>query len=619
MTLLCALTFVAAPTSAQRQATVVMTASSTRVAVGDLFRLQVQVDLTGGDADDVQLPDLSEFEVVRRSVRQPMSMRFGFGQQQPIVRSTRVYSYTLRALRNGHFTIPAVRVVMGSRTVESNSLAVEVSGTGSVQPPPQGQRAPNANDVKPDPWAEVGVAAEGLNGARYDGQAFLQTTVDRADPYVGQQVTVTVYLYTRSPLSSPPAITQQPTADRFWTRDLLPQNRALDAHVQRVAGVPFRVYVLLRFAAFPLEEGPLTIGAPEVDVRAGSLFDVFRAPQALHRIGIPVVVNARALPEGGPDQGGVVGSYRVESSLDRRQVGTGDAVTLNASINGFGNLSDVRLELQAIDGLRVLAPQVEDDIRIDRDRVGGTRRMEWLLVPERPGTYVIPPLGLDVFDPEAGTWRRVEAPALTLIAAGNAIPTRAGDTNDSADLPAGDSDAPEPVHFRPIHPHSELLRAAPPWSASPAFPFALAAPPFLFALMGIGLLLLQRARAKAADDPTKGALREAKKRIDVGRRAAKSGDAKGAYDAASEALLTLLSAKFGESARGLTLRQIQRRLEELEADPDLVRRVVEELESCDFARFSAAGVEADEMAQALKRAHALLVRLARVNTPGAGS
>jgi len=612
----CGLWLLATPVSAQRQATVVMTASSTQVNVGQLFRLQVQIDLSGGDADDIQLPDLSEFEVVRRSVQQPMSMRFGVGQQQPIVRMTKVYSYTLRALQPGRFTIPAVRVVLGSRTVESNSLILQIHGTGSA--PANPGAPPVQPDIKPDPAAQPGTSTDGLNGARFDAQAFLQTTVDRAEPYVGQQVTVTVYLYTRAPLSSSPSITRPPSTDHFWTRDLLGPNRRLDAHLQRVSGTSFRVYLLQRFAAFPLEEGPLTIGAPEVDVRAGSLFDVFRAPQTLHRVGVPVVVTAKPLPEGGPAQGGVVGSYRIESSLDRGQVGTGDAVTLSANISGTGNLSDVRLQLPPVSGLRVLAPRVEDDVRVVRDRVGGTRRMEWLIVPERPGNYTIPALGFDAFDPETSRWQRVEAPALSLVAAGNAIPNPSV-AAAAPEQTAPDSSGDEPIRFRPIHPRSELLRARPPLSASAAFPYALATPPFLFALLGVGLLLLRRSRERAADHPIRAALREAKAQLAKGRLSAKSGNAKGAYDAASEALLVVLSAQLGESARGLTLRQVGHKMARLGADEDLTRRVVDELESCDFARFSAAGVEPREMEQALKRASALVVRLGRLTQPEASS
>ena len=610
VSLVCVLSLFATSASAQLSATAVMTASSTQVAVGDPFRLQLEVDVTGGNAQ-VQPPDLSDFEVVGRDQQQSLEM----GQQLQV---RTVFSYTLRARRSGRFTIPAAQVQLGSRTIQSNTLVVQVGAAGSSQAnpssPPQ-PAVPMPDDVKPDPWADPGTAVEGLNGARFDGQAFLQTTVDRAEPYVGQQVTVTVYLYTRAPLSSAPAITQQPSANRFWTRDLLPQNRALDAHVQRVAGIPFRVYLLLRFAAFPLEPGPLTIGAPEVDVRAGSLFDVFRAPETLHRVGVPVVVDAQPLPEGGPAQGGVVGSYRVASSLDRHQVGTGDAVTLTATVTGFGNLSDVRLELPPIDGLRALAPRVEDDIHADRDRVGGTRRVEWLIVPERPGSYTIPALGFDAFDPEAGSWQRVEAPALHLVAAGNAIaepPSNSPDAEDATSPPA----AEEPIRFRPIHVHSELLRAQAPLSASPAFPYALAAPPCLFALLGLGLLFARRRKEQAAEDPGRAALKAGKKLLDKGRHAAKAGDAKGVYDAASEALLTILGARLGESARGLTLRQVERKLYDLGADEGLARRVVDELESCDFARFSAAGVEPLEMEQALKRAAALMVRLGRLTPQG---
>ena len=106
VSLVCVLSLFATSASAQLSATAVMTASSTQVAVGDPFRLQLEVDVTGGNAQ-VQPPDLSDFEVVGRDQQQSLEM----GQQLQV---RTVFSYTLRARRSGRFTIPAAQVQLGS-------------------------------------------------------------------------------------------------------------------------------------------------------------------------------------------------------------------------------------------------------------------------------------------------------------------------------------------------------------------------------------------------------------------------------------------------------------------------------------------------------------------------
>src|SRR5262249_4166118 len=153
------------------------------------------------------------------------------------------------------------------------------------------------------------------------------------------------------------------------------------------------VYVLRRFAAFPLEPGKLTIGAPTVTVDSGgSVFDLLGSPpERLVRTGTPVTVNARALPGTRP-QRVVVGKDQVSVELDRQRVATGVAGRLRATVQGTGNLRDVQLQVPVIDGLRTLDPQVQDQMEAPQDVVGGTRTFEWIMIPERPGTYRIPPL-----------------------------------------------------------------------------------------------------------------------------------------------------------------------------------------------------------------------------------
>ena len=58
-----------------------------------------------------------------------------------------------------------------------------------------------------------------LSGARYDERAFLRTVVDSDEVYIGQQVNVTVYLYTRLRLSPQSVIPGKPSMDGFWVHD----------------------------------------------------------------------------------------------------------------------------------------------------------------------------------------------------------------------------------------------------------------------------------------------------------------------------------------------------------------------------------------------------------------
>ena len=64
--------------------------------------------------------------------------------------------------------------------------------------------------------------------------------------------------------------------------------------------------------------------------------------------------------------------------------------------------------------------------------------------------------------------------------------------------------------------------------------------------------------------------------------------------------------RLGEPVSGMTHEELRSVLRGRGMEEDLVRRVLDELESCDFARFSSAGGSASEMDACLGRVRGLL-------------
>lgn len=596
---------VRAPARAQN-ATIVMTADRTNVAVGEPFQLEIRADVSGSGIEEVELPDLGAFQILARRVARPMQFRFGFGSQNQVIQATTVHSFTLTPLRQGRIDIEPARVRVGGRTFTSNPITI-IAGAGTAPLQQQQQQI----DPNIPPGTSPGA---GLDGAQVDPQAFVRTVVDKAQPYVGEQVTVTIYLYVRGGIRSAPMITREPTADGFWVHDLLPPQRALEGTRQIVNGTPYNVYVLRRFAAFPLRAGEVTIGPLGLDVEAGDLFDLFgprRGP--VHREGVPVSVRTRPLPPPAP-RNAVVGRWQLTAEADRRQVPTGDAISLRVTARGEGNVHDVRLALAPIDGLRILEPQTEDRIEAPGDLVGGTRTITWLIVPERAGTYRIPAFELPVLDPRTGQYSTLRTDPIELTAAGSSIATPTPDPAATGDDEQPSDDGAGEVRFGPIRTTSELARASRPLSAEPYFAWLLAVPPFAW----LALLLGRAARRRAAAQNGKGgkrAVRTARKRLAEAERLAQAGDARAFYGEVARALKAVLEARLGEPIGGLTHDGLRNRLIIRGMEDDLARRVVDELEGTDYARFSAEGSSADEMQRCIERNQALLERLDRFD-PG---
>lgn len=583
-----------------QSATVEMTADRTQVAVGETLRVQVRADVSGAEATDFAVPEFDAFQVVSRRVARPMQFRFGFGNQQRVVQSSTVYDFTLRALSEGTFRIEPAKVTVGGRTHRSDPLSIVVGPGSGGAPPPVGP----SNATPP---------AGQLDAESFDSTAFLRTVVDRSSVHVGEQVTATVYLYSRGGIRSSPTVHEEPRTDGFWVHDLLPPNRMLEPHRQVVRGTPFNVYVLRRFAAFPLEAGELALGGMEITLRSGSVFDIFNSQsQDVRRAGAPAKIQVEPLPdEGRPGGPVVVGSFELEGSLDRTQVATGDAVTYRMILSGTGNVRDARAQLPDLGGLRVLQPQVTDDIESPGDRVGGSRTWEWLIIPEEPGNHRIPPVEIHTFDPGSDTYRTLRSEARTLLAAGNALAAdvEEASTGDQAGaLSGGEQDAPR---LGPIRNRSELGRGATMVSSSRWFWIAAAIPPLSWLLLVLGGAIRRRAVARGLAMAPERVVKSARRKLARAEEHAADSNPSAFYGEVFQVLKDVLEARLGEPVGGFTHAELRSHLIQRGMPEDLVGRLVDELEGLEFARFSASGIERAELESCTGRVQALLQRLDR--------
>ncbi|MBZ0120632.1 MAG: BatD family protein, partial [Sandaracinaceae bacterium] len=259
------------------------------VSVGEVVRLEVRAEVVGDLNPRIQPPDATGFDVVGTQT----SSQFSFGGGRPQATTTQYLSLLARS--PGRFEIGPAHAIAAGRAFSSNVVTVEVAGAGGVVPP-----GPDPGQAEP---GQVEPSQTGGEAMTFDPEGFVRTTADIAEPYVGQQVTVTVYLYLRANLQSPPAIRQEPTTDGFWTHSLVPTSRTLEVTQQVVRGAYFNVVVLRRFAAFPLRAGELTIGPTSISITPlGGIFAILGGGGGgppLDRTGEPLAIRVRELPAAG--------------------------------------------------------------------------------------------------------------------------------------------------------------------------------------------------------------------------------------------------------------------------------------------------------------------------------
>ena len=128
--------------------------------------------------------------------------------------------------------------------------------------------------------------------------AFLRAVADKRRAFVGEQVTVTWYLYLAEPQSNFQPVTQ-PKSDGFWMEEIPstnPQGR-LAFTDQVEGGQHYQVAVVLQRALFPLAPGKLTVTAMEAQVSRADFFGRAVHPRRLKSE--PLTIEAVALPRDG--------------------------------------------------------------------------------------------------------------------------------------------------------------------------------------------------------------------------------------------------------------------------------------------------------------------------------
>ena len=579
--------FLTVRAAAQPDVTMLLNATPNRARVGDMIRLEVRVTARGGgDIEGLELGDLRkypELEIVSHQTMRPMQFSFGFGSGVQS-ESSLAHIYLIRATAEGTYEFaPAVAKVDG-KTYESEPLTI-VIGAGSGVP-----SQPSTQDGLPPPPDQPG---DELSGAEFDARAFLRTVVEPKEAYVGQQIDVTVYLYTRLRLGPQSLTPTKPPMDGFWVYD--DPITSLRAQTVTVRGLRYQVYPLIRAAAFPQRAGKLTLGSPKVsfDVGRTSFFD---APERVERQGVPVMVNVKPLPSPVPPNA-VVGQYDVEARLDRTSVSTGDAVTLTVDAGGVGNVQAVRIDLPPISGVRALQPAIRDRQSLSGGKLSGTRSWEWILIAETPGEHTIPAIELHYFDPETQAYDTVSTDALTFTATGEARPAQ------PMIAPASPEPQTAPPEFGPIRMYSSLTRGHSPVRSRSWFSWALAIPPLTFILV---VVVVSASRRREQRSTEASALQ--RKLLRSARESLETGDPRTFYDRIVAAITHALDSRLGEAVGGLPHGELRSRLAVAGFDADLVDRIINELEGADFARFAASGVDREEMERCLERTAAIIER-----------
>ncbi len=380
-----------------------LTASATPnvMKVGDQFNLVFTSDQ---EVTELELPAFDAAEILG-GPSQGHSQSVYSVNGKVTTSSTYQYTYFLRAVKEGKFTIPAVTAKINNKTCRSNPVNVEI--IPAKDQPSKTNPAPSGDNPEQD-------------GTVGEDDVMVRLLLDKKEVYLGEQIIATIKVYTRVNLSGVDQGFKGPDYTGFFTEPLeVPQLRNLQREV--VNGEIYYTGVLRKMVIIPQKTGELTIQPFDLDVAirqeirrriADPFFNDFDIPDVqetsakLRSKAVRLLV--KPLPANSPSSfAGAVGDFSFNSSLNKTVTRTNDPLTLKLTIAGRGNIKLINeLNLDVPADFEKYDPVINT---LQNQSLSGTKTFEYLLMPKTAGTFTIPPVEFTFFDPAKNQYRTVRS------------------------------------------------------------------------------------------------------------------------------------------------------------------------------------------------------------------
>ncbi|MEM7343393.1 MAG: BatD family protein [Chloroflexota bacterium] len=361
---------------AQGQSPIVATVDRTTLSLNETFVLTIKVTLTQGNAPQPVIPDMQDFRLVGNSSSTQVSIINGNMTQ------SQTYQYRLQPVKAGVLIIAPIGLTLNGQTYQTDPIEIVVA---------QQQQGQSTSPIAP-------------GQSQLTGQnLFVEAEVDNPTPYPGQQLTYTFRFYQANTPGRASYVA--PTFNGFWIEQQPNQNQ----YTQQTAG---RIYHVaeVQTILFPTRVEPLTITPAKVSVR-GSLF----SPET-ELVTDAVLVDVQPLPDGAPDGfQDAVGQFTIQANIDSQQAELNEPVTLRLTLAGIGNMNTLPDPIWPdMINWRTFDSQATVQTNIQDGQFGGTRTVEWVLIPEKAGSLTIPPISYVYFDPGKGSYETISTQAIDI-------------------------------------------------------------------------------------------------------------------------------------------------------------------------------------------------------------
>lgn len=381
------------------------------VAAGEQFRLTYTVNTQ--DVSDFRAGNIpEELEVLigpNRSMQSSYQMINGHTSSS----SSITYTYIVRATKNGTFTIPPAHVVVGGKSIASNSLTVKVSGSSSAGA--GGSSRQRSNDD-----GEIRDAGSQISGS----DLFIKVSANKKRVHEQEPILLTYKVYTLVGLTSLRG--DMPDLKSFYTQEVdLPQQKSFS--IETLNGRPYRTTTWSQYVMFPQMTGKLEIPSITFEgivVQQNRNIDPFEAffnggsgyVEVKKKIQAPgIEIQVDPLPTRPANFSGGVGKFNISAQLDKTEIKANDPVSMRVIVSGIGNLKLIKQPVVNFPkDFDKYEPKITDKTKLTSNGIEGSMIYDILVVPRHQGKYEIPPVEFTYFDTSANAYKTIKSESFTL-------------------------------------------------------------------------------------------------------------------------------------------------------------------------------------------------------------
>ncbi len=356
---------------------VALTVDSQQIIEGESINLTLTIDDIKGEPE-IDFSKMIDFKIVTGPL-QSSSTNVQFINGNMTRSSTTKYSWSIIPNRIGKLKIPSLRIDIGKGEYSTTPIIISVLKKGS-------------------------------GAKKKNRQFFLESNVDKETIYRGEQLTLTYKLFTKIDVTS--FEEKMPSFTGFWVEDLFsPKKLQLRKEVKD--GVQYYSAIIKKIALFPTKSGiikiqPLdaVIGVRENQQRWND-FSLFGPPSKKHTISTSeILINVLPLPLNQKGEiSTLVGDWSISSKLNGQNFKQDEAFIFEVEVEGVGNLQTVPIpDINFSKDIEVFDPEIKMVKNPLRDKIGGKKNIEWVLIPRISGEIIIPNISLIYFNTKTKKW-----------------------------------------------------------------------------------------------------------------------------------------------------------------------------------------------------------------------